>query len=194
VTEIMSGVVQEGGTGTLAHIRGVRVAGKTGTAEKVDPVTRRYSRELHLSSFVGFAPAESPRFVTVVMIDEPRGTVYGGATAGPAWRAIMEAALIEEGLLTEDSTAATEAPPVVRPSVIAAPALVERPDERPEAVREQAAQRYVGMTARQAIAAAERQGLEVKLHGSGIVVSQDPKPGMPLEGTSVVTLQLAEAL
>lgn len=99
LTGIMTSVAREGGTGTLAAIPGVEVAGKTGTAEKVDPVTRRYSRDLHLSSFIGFAPADEPRVVAVVILDEPQTQHFGGVVAAPAWRRIVERALVEEGVL-----------------------------------------------------------------------------------------------
>src|SRR5262249_35770512 len=76
LTEIMKTVAHEGGTGTLAAIPGIEVAGKTGTAEKVDPVTHHYSDELHMSSFVGFAPADDPRVVSIVVLDEPKGAAH----------------------------------------------------------------------------------------------------------------------
>src|SRR5262249_48228576 len=78
----------DGGTGGKARIAGVRVAGKTGTAQKVDPHTGRYSRE-RLASFVGFAPADDPGLVLLVMIDNPRGQTYGGPVAAPGFREIM---------------------------------------------------------------------------------------------------------
>jgi cell division protein FtsI (penicillin-binding protein 3) len=93
--EMMKGVTTEGGTGVKAAIPGFVVAGKTGTAQKMDPVTRTYSLDRHLASFAGFFPADSPRLVIVVMIDEPRGVEWGGAVAGPAFSEIgMKAARV----------------------------------------------------------------------------------------------------
>lgn len=206
LTQIMSGVVEAGGTGQHANIRGVRVAGKTGTAEKVDPVTKRYSRELHLSSFVGFAPADDPQVVAVVVVDEPKGVVYGGPTAGRAWRAIVEAALIDAGVLTEreapERLASTKgASATKKPAVKArapkgeppAPVLLEEVDDEGEdAAAEGVARRYLGMTARQAVAAAEDHGVEVRVLGSGVVVKQSPEPGTPLASREQVTLHLEE--
>lgn len=205
LTQIMSGVVEAGGTGQHASIRGVRVAGKTGTAEKVDPVTKRYSRELHLSSFVGFAPAEDPRVVAVVVVDEPKGVVYGGPTAGRAWRAIVEAALIDAGVLTEEEAplaSAAGAPQAHKGGAsasarekggAAAPVLLEELDDEPEnAAAEGVARRYLGMTARQAVVAAEDHGVEVRVYGSGVVVKQSPEPGAPLLSRGPVELHLEE--
>lgn len=84
---------EDGGTGTKARVPGYRVAGKTGTAQKVDPVTGGYSADKRIASFVGFVPAENPRMVVVVMVDEPRGQVYGGLVAAPVFSRISTQAL-----------------------------------------------------------------------------------------------------
>lgn len=93
--EMMKGVTMEGGTGMKAAIPGFVVAGKTGTAQKLDHNTKTYSLDRHLASFVGFFPADAPRLVIVVMIDEPRGVEWGGAVAGPVFSEIgMKAARV----------------------------------------------------------------------------------------------------
>src|SRR4030095_2411678 len=76
------------GTGHNAAIPGHEVAGKTGTAQKLDPVTRRYSRNPGVLSFVGFAPAEEPRLVMLVMLGDPRDERGGSAAAAPISSAI----------------------------------------------------------------------------------------------------------
>jgi len=89
MTRMLVGVV-ENGTGTEACIEGVRVAGKTGTAQRIDPKTGRYIVGRHVSSFVGFLPAESPTLVGIVVIEEPEGVGYGGQVAAPCFRKIVE--------------------------------------------------------------------------------------------------------
>jgi cell division protein FtsI (penicillin-binding protein 3) len=84
---------EQGGTGGKARVPGFRVAGKTGTAQKVDPVTRGYSADKRVASFVGFVPVEDPRLVIVVMVDEPRGQVYGGLVAAPVFARIATQSL-----------------------------------------------------------------------------------------------------
>jgi cell division protein FtsI (penicillin-binding protein 3) len=195
LTDIMSGVVREGGTGQRANIRGIDVAGKTGTAEKVDPTTGRYSRELHVSSFVGFAPATDPKVVAVVVVDEPQGRVYGGSTAGPAWRAIVEAALVDSGVLTEAEAPTVAGTPVaaVTPAATgpaAAPILEDVVASASSPSVEGAAARFVGLTARQAVVLAEQSGVEVRLLGTGRVVEQTPAPGEPV--VEAIELQLSE--
>lgn len=81
-------VVAEG-TGASARIEGFDIAGKTGTAQKVDPALGAYSSRLHLASFVGFVPAERPALSMIVVLDEPRGLFqYGGQLAAPVFREI----------------------------------------------------------------------------------------------------------
>ncbi len=81
---ILRGVVTKG-TGSLAAVEGYAVAGKTGTAQKVDPELTTYVKGKYVSSFIGFAPAEKPRFVILVILDEPQGVYYGGKVAAPVF-------------------------------------------------------------------------------------------------------------
>jgi cell division protein FtsI/penicillin-binding protein 2 len=83
---MLRGVVREGGTGTEAAIPGYTVAGKTGTAEKPGP--HGYGTNRYVASFVGFVPATDPRLVVLVSVDEPKGTIWGGVVAAPAFASI----------------------------------------------------------------------------------------------------------
>ena len=89
---MLRGVVEEG-SGVEAQVPGYVVAGKTGTAAKPDPVNGGYSDSRYVASFVGFAPARKPRLVVLVTVDEPRGTIWGGTAAAPAFREIAQFAL-----------------------------------------------------------------------------------------------------
>jgi cell division protein FtsI (penicillin-binding protein 3) len=88
LTHMLRRVVEEG-SGTYAHVTGYRVAGKTGTAAKPDP-EGGYSETRYVASFVGFAPATHPRLVVLVTVDEPRGAIWGGTVAAPAFAEIAE--------------------------------------------------------------------------------------------------------
>jgi len=90
---ILKTVVQEGGTAVNAAIKGNPVAGKTGTAQIIDPVTKRYSNKKYVSSFVGFVPADDPKFVLIVVVYVPKGAIYGGTVAAPIFRKISVQAL-----------------------------------------------------------------------------------------------------
>ena len=92
VSQLLVGVVDsESGTGTLAAVPGYQVAGKTGTAQK--PEAGGYSKYDYVASFVGYAPASDPRLVILVTVDEPRGAIWGGTVAAPAFQSIAQFAL-----------------------------------------------------------------------------------------------------
>ena len=92
VRKMLEGVLGPGGTATGAAIEGYELGGKTGTAEKPDE-NGGYSKTKFVASFVGFAPAANPRLLVTVMVDEPKGDIYGGTVAGPAFKTITSFAL-----------------------------------------------------------------------------------------------------
>jgi cell division protein FtsI (penicillin-binding protein 3) len=81
------------GTAKKAQLDGYTAAGKTGTAQKIDPQTHTYSKTKYIGSFVGFAPVENPAVVIIVVIDEPKGSYHGGDVAAPVFREIAEQVL-----------------------------------------------------------------------------------------------------
>jgi cell division protein FtsI (penicillin-binding protein 3) len=93
VREMLRGVLAAGGTASEAHIDGYDLAGKTGTANKVDADTGEYSDTRYIASFVGFAPARDPELLVSVVVDEPQGSIYGGQVAAPAFQKIVAFAL-----------------------------------------------------------------------------------------------------
>ncbi len=99
VAKAMSLVTIKGGTGTRGAIEGFTVAAKTGTAQKVNPETRRYDAHMWMSGFVGFVPAERPEIAVVVIIDEPYKMHYGGVVAGPAFAKIAGETLALRGIM-----------------------------------------------------------------------------------------------
>jgi cell division protein FtsI (penicillin-binding protein 3) len=101
LTTILEGVVTNG-TGTKAAIPGFRVAGKTGTAQKIDPRTGTYSSTQFIGSFIGYVPAEAPRLAMIVVIDEPQGEAWGGVVAAPVFRRVGEQALNYLGVSRDD--------------------------------------------------------------------------------------------
>ncbi|MEE8409867.1 MAG: penicillin-binding protein 2, partial [Myxococcota bacterium] len=119
VTRMMEAAVGPDGTARRGAVAGYRVAGKTGTAQKIDPVAGGYSSDAHVAVFVGFLPAEAPRVVIAVAVDEPTGAVHGGGSvAGPVFAEIGEAAMrylgvIPSGRLTKRAAAPVPVEPVV---------------------------------------------------------------------------------
>lgn len=101
VTSILEGVVTDG-TGSKAAIEGFRVAGKTGTAQKIDRHTRTYSTTKFVSSFAGYVPAENPKLAMIVVIDEPNGEAWGGTVAAPVFRRVGEQVLKYWGISSNE--------------------------------------------------------------------------------------------
>lgn len=93
VREMLRGVLAAGGTAAEAEIPGYDLAGKTGTSNKVDRTTGEYSKTDYWASFIGFAPASRPRLLVAIVVDEPRGSIYGGDVAAPAFQEIAAWAL-----------------------------------------------------------------------------------------------------
>jgi cell division protein FtsI (penicillin-binding protein 3) len=116
VRDILTSVTEPDGTGAKAALADFRVAGKTGTAQKVNPDTRRYDPQAVVSSFIGFVPAESPKFVLLVVVDEPQGPGWGSTVAAPVFRRIADATLHYMGVV---------------PSLTSAPRLVQAAPRRP---------------------------------------------------------------
>lgn len=102
LTEMLINVVKNG-TGQLAAVDGYTVAGKTGTAQKVEPGMGKYSKDRYVSSFVGFAPAYRPEIAILVSIDEPRGMHYGGAVAAPVFSKVAGKVLRHLNIYPEKS-------------------------------------------------------------------------------------------
>jgi cell division protein FtsI (penicillin-binding protein 3) len=167
------------GTGEKLDIPGYPVAGKTGTAQKVDPATRRYSPEYWASSFMGYAPADSPRLLLFVVIDEPQEGHYGAEVAGPIFVKVMAAALPYLGVPPRQSQPGGG---TALPEGQAAPAATTRPTpartERDSASATSVATipDFTGMGLGQALDTARRAGLRVEISGSGLVVRQEPAP------------------
>ncbi|MFP2928384.1 penicillin-binding protein [Pyxidicoccus sp. 3LG] len=201
VVGMLESVVTKEGTAPRAAMEEYRVAGKTGTAQKADPVARGYS-DKRIASFAGVVPAESPRAVILVVVDEPKTDVYGGLVAAPAFKEIATAAMAHlavppsrtvapEVAVAAVSPASGAAKPVaVKAAVPARPALAEAVTETPEpgTVRVPDVQGQVG---REAVVKLLAAALEPQVTGSGRVVSQTPAAGALVEKGARVTLELA---
>jgi cell division protein FtsI (penicillin-binding protein 3) len=93
ITRMLTAVVDERGTGTLAAIEGFKAAGKTGTSQKPDLRSGGYEEDGYWASFAGYVPADDPKLCIVVVLDEPQGKVYGGQVAAPVFQKIAQDAL-----------------------------------------------------------------------------------------------------
>jgi cell division protein FtsI (penicillin-binding protein 3) len=183
------------GTGMKAQVEGFRVAGKTGTAQKVDPVRGGYG-EKRLASFLGFLPADDPRLAILVAVDEPEGDVFGGSVAAPAWSAIAAEGLRQIGVVPDtareeialSSIARNDEPPVdaVFEEDTPAPAPLARRSSGQSVVPD-----LSGLPARSAVRRLAEAALEPELRGSGRTVSQSPRPGAIVKRGARVRVTLA---
>jgi cell division protein FtsI (penicillin-binding protein 3) len=174
---ILGTVVEEDGTGTQARIKGFLVGGKTGTAQKVEPGTGRYSADKRTASFVGFLPLQDPELLILVVIDEPRGQVYGGVVAAPAFTQIAVKTAYYLGIQPTEAVASSPSPSqgrtarggarVTPVSTAAAPSLTIMPD-------------LAGLSMGRVVDLMSRYSVRLSLSGSGIARAQLPEPGAPL--------------
>jgi cell division protein FtsI (penicillin-binding protein 3) len=178
VTEMLVAVTERG-TGKQARIDGFRVAGKTGTAQKVDPDTGRYHPRDRMSSFVGFVPADDPALVILVVVDSPRTATYGGVVAAPVFRAVAEYGLARRGILPSVEPPPAPAPPAGRlqraAATVAPEAEVDEPVE--EIAAPGGVPSFLGLPMRDALVRAQAEGWTVRVEGSGYVARQAPLPG-----------------
>jgi cell division protein FtsI (penicillin-binding protein 3) len=200
VVAMLESVVEAGGTAPKARLDEYRVAGKTGTAQKVDPLGGGYS-DKRIASFIGVVPAEAPRAVILVVVDEPQTDVYGGLVAAPAFREIAQQAMPLLGVAPSRPTAvAAPAPPQpAKPEKSAVVAAIDRLDEV-AAVTETVAEGAVrvpdlrGKSGRVAVTALLGAALEPHLTGTGLVVAQKPAAGSLVDKGARISLELASRL
>lgn len=217
----MALVTIEGGTAKQAAMKDFTVAGKTGTAQKVNPKTRRYDSRMWVASFVGFLPAEDPEIVIAVSIDEPQRVHYGGVVSAPVFKKIAQEAVHVLGILPTPEHERWKVAPdpepaegeeAVLPSPVKIAAVLE-PEEDVHVfdlgsttlseddgvdtqVRVEGGIRMPnlrGLTVRQAIAQGQRLGALPEINGWGRVVSQSPEAGEIWRDGDPIKLELLPA-
>ncbi len=175
LAEMLTAVTEDQGTGVEAAIPGVRVAGKTGTAQKAREHAHGYDDQRWVSSFIGFAPAERPRLVVTVVIDEPQISHAGGAVAAPLFHRVMEQSLRYLGALPT----AQRSLDFPRGSAPASPPATTRREATAARVATVACvvPDLSRMSLRDARRALTERGLDGAFEGAGVVVRQDPPAG-----------------
>jgi cell division protein FtsI (penicillin-binding protein 3) len=191
LTGIMEQVVERGTAKTFANIAGYTIAGKTGTSHKL--VNGHYSNTDYFASFVGFLPSRDPVATIIVVLDSPQSQGhFGGPIAGPVFQRIAEATLRHFGIGPTLNApppvlvARRNAPPELRPASSARASIIpvgtagasnDLPDFR-------------GLSAREVVRILTTMGLTARLHGSGVVAAQAPKPGSPIDPGTACDLWL----
>lgn len=215
--QLMEGVVLEG-TGRPAQIPGYTTAGKTGTAQKIDPATGRYSPNQYIASFVGYAPLNNPAITMLVVLDSPVGVHHGGDVAGPVFRRIAEQILPYLGTARDlpfppqplvakkksPDPEVAESEDVAQVDLLTdassaasapAPTLVGPQPPAPTVAFDNShaveVPSLLGDSVRGATEACTGAGLVPVLVGSGIAVEQNPPPGVRLARGGRVTVRFA---
>lgn len=173
--EILGKVVEEDGTGTQARIKGFLVGGKTGTAQKVEPGSGRYSPTKRTASFIGFLPLNDPKLLILVVIDEPRGQVYGGVVAAPAFNQIAVKTAYYLGIPPTETAVLAAA----RPSVASAPGRVTPVSTAP-AAGVMVMPDLTGLSMGRVVDIMGGYSVKLSLAGSGVARTQSPAPGSVL--------------
>lgn len=181
----------ESGTATAAKIEGLRIAGKTGTALKV--TGGKYSSDQARASFVGFFPADDPKVAMIVMVGEPKTSIYGGAVAAPIFHNIARRwigtfpdvvdHIVASADTSSDTSARTPSPSEPNPPVL--PARLVQDDAQADGVTTMPD--LTGLTTRQAVHWLRSHGVDVRLYGRGTIQEQSPGAGQPLPARAMLT-------
>ena len=206
---MMEGVTLHG-TARKAQVEGYTAAGKTGTAQKIDPKTRTYSATKYVGSFVGFAPVNNPAVVIIVVIDEPRGAYHGGDVAAPVFREIAEQILPELSVTPDFET--KSAPQLIAENRKASPQEIQDEEQRAatlptiaknfgsgsrEVVFAPATKRGAlmpdlrGQSVRDVVRTCSQLGLNLEAKGEGKAIRQYPSARAELVSGQTVRVEFA---
>jgi len=186
--EILGRVVQEDGTGTQARIKGFLVGGKTGTAQKVEVGTGKYSATKRVASFVGFLPLQDPELLILVVIDEPRGQVYGGVVAAPAFNQIAVKTAYYLGIPPTEAIAST---PLRAPEGPTPGGVRATPVSTAMAGSATVMPDLSGLSMGRVVDIMGRYSVKVSLAGSGVARAQTPPAGAVLVPGAECTVTFA---
>jgi cell division protein FtsI (penicillin-binding protein 3) len=223
--QTLRGMLEEvtlNGTAKQAQLDGYTAAGKTGTAQKIDPKTRAYSKTKHIASFVGFAPVENPAVVIIVVIDEPGGAYHGGEVAAPVFREIAEQILPALNVMPDTKLKSAPTPGLLAQLSLNPEALMRlrEAQEREKAERDatlpqvadvqgRAGMNQVvytvasrrgalmpdlrGRSVRDAARICEQLGLQLEARGEGRALRQNPQAGAEVESGQTVRIDFGRS-
>ena len=178
---MLSSVTAEGGTGQAARVKGFIVGGKTGTAQKVSPNKRGYMPGAYISSFVGFIPANDPRFVIYVAIDHPKKAFYGSTVAAPLFARLAGFAARREGLPPSELLLSSSSRSRKISSSI---------DKVDSSTSSSVMPSILNLPLREALHILQPLNKPLEVKGSGRVSDLWPQPGQNLDGIEKIIIQL----
>jgi cell division protein FtsI (penicillin-binding protein 3) len=189
VRALLKATTEKGGTGEGAVPEGYEVAGKTGTAQKVDSLLGGYSEDRYVSGFMGFAPADAPKLVVLVIVDEPQGNGYGGVVAAPIFKAIMDKVLPTLNVIPRGAMVVkSELDSAPRKKASGTQPLIDG-IKVGKGMGRPVMPDLTGLSMRNALSRMEGKGLVIKVSGNGKVVDQAPRPGVVIEKGDICFLK-----
>jgi len=198
---LLTRVTEAGGTATQAAIEGISVGGKTGTAQKVSPETRHYAPGRYMSNFMGFLPAEDPSLVILVVVDEPKGSHYGGVVAAPIFKAIAEQSLSILGIRRLGPVVPSEQPyePLYEKPDMAPLIMAQKTGEEEKASPADLQTKRImpdirGMSMRKVLEVIKGYEIPVVFRGCGKAVAHSPLPGTILNQKTRCQVQFQPVL
>jgi cell division protein FtsI (penicillin-binding protein 3) len=194
VMTLLRTTTEKGGTGEGAAPAGYEVAGKTGTAQKVDSLLGGYSEDRYTSGFMGFAPTEEPKLVLLVVVDEPQGNSYGGVVAAPIFKAIMEKALPYLHVVPKGTMIVKNELDSARVKEVSETQSIIDEVRVGKGVKTVVMPDLTGLSMRNALSRMEGRGVIIKVSGNGKVVEQVPRPGTVIERGDICYLKFQSPL
>jgi len=189
VIGLLKATTEKGGTGEQAVPQGYEVAGKTGTAQKVDSILGGYSEDKFTSGFMGFAPADEPKIVVLVVIDEPQGSTYGGIVAAPVFRAIVEKVLPYLNILPKGTMVVKNESEIPAKREAARTLSVIEEIKVGRGTERVVMPDLAGLSMRRALSRIEGRGLIIKVSGNGRLVEQVPRAGAVIDKGEICYLK-----
>jgi cell division protein FtsI (penicillin-binding protein 3) len=189
VRAMLKTTTEKGGTGEGAVPAGYEVAGKTGTAQKVNTLLGGYSEDRFNSGFIGFAPANDPKVVLLVVIDEPQGSNYGGIVAAPVFKAIMEKILPYLNAHPKGTMIVRSESEFFTPKEASATEFSNEKVKIEKGMGKEVMPDLTGLPMRRALSRIEGKGLIIRVSGSGKVAEQTPQAGMVIEKGDICYLK-----
>lgn len=179
---MLVGVTSKDGTGINARVEGFMVGGKTGTAQKVDPNGRGYLKGAYVSSFGGFIPANDPKFVIYVAIDNPRKEYYGGTVAAPLFSRIASYAVRKEGIAPLPMAQEIKSIPMSRKVAVASKPMLPKVLKLSEVdtTTEETVPNIMNLTTREVLRRLSGKEVKIKFVGQGVVSEVFPEVGSQL--------------
>ncbi|MCM0605009.1 MAG: hypothetical protein KA715_02890 [Xanthomonadaceae bacterium] len=181
IIETLAAVTHEG-SGKKAQVPGLKIVGKTGTSQVVDPKTKKYSKSHFIASFVGFAVGVEPKLTVYTQLDYPEGNYYAAETAAPLFSKVMIAVANRFSMpldLGREQIKIAKAHPLTEPAFSGTDTSTEVP-------------LFEGLSSQEVLYWAKGKNVRMQMKGFGVVKRQSPAQGSEMKDGSLISIQLGD--